>query len=90
MMAEKELIKLSEEKYLKHFPTPKWAVKQIVRYDRDALVEDICKHGVGHPNRKWLKKFGEDGDGIHGCCGCCSKKMKRMIESAVAIKGDNK
>jgi len=81
MVTEKKALqKMTEEKYLKNFPMPKWAVSQTIRHDRDALVEDICKHGVGHPNRAYLKRFGKDGDGIHGCCGCCSKKMKKAIE----------
>ena len=62
------------------FRKPKWAIKQIVRPrygDKgNHLVEDICKHGCGHPNKEWLKEFGEPVDEIHGCCGCCSIKQK--------------
>ena len=56
------------------YKKPKWAVSQFIRDDRNGLVEDICEHGVGHPNREWLKKHGKEGDGIHGCDGCCSKE----------------
>lgn len=40
-----------------------------------ALIEDICKHGVGHPNPdsvaylNWANQ--EAGWGVHGCDGCC-------------------
>jgi hypothetical protein len=59
------------------YEKPEWAVQQIIR--DSGLVEDICKHGVGHPNIGWLddndpdKKFGW---GIHGCCGCCNKATR--------------
>ena len=58
------------------YKKPKWAVKQIIRWDRNNLVEDICKHGVGHPNIIWLKEFDPDNskmEGIHGCDGCCNE-----------------
>ena len=55
------------------YKKPKWAKTQIIR--ETGLVEDICKCGVGHPNREFLKK-NEDYSGIHGCCGCCHKKKK--------------
>ena len=58
----------------KLYPKPEWATKQIIR--SNGLVEDICIHGVGHPNLHWLKIHDSDGKlgyGIHGCCGCCSK-----------------
>lgn len=51
---------------------PEWAVKQTVR--ENGLVEDICKHGVGHPNKEWLDDHdptGELGFWVHGCDGCC-------------------
>lgn len=31
------------------------------------VMEAVCPHGVGHPVGN-LK----EGEGIHGCCGCCS------------------
>lgn len=62
------------------FPLPSWAKKQIVRWDRRGMVENICKaHGVGHPSREWMESeenMLEDGtmrdEGIHCCCHCCS------------------
>lgn len=66
---------LPDPRYLK----PSWAVQQIWRgngpFDMYTLVEDICKHGVGHPNRGYLIINDPDGKlmlGIHGCDGCCS------------------
>lgn len=61
------------------YKKPDWAHTQITRYDRNGMVEDICRlHGCGHPNKEWLNspenkdKNGEIRDsGIHGCCGCC-------------------
>ena len=56
----------------RRYPPPKWAVSQNVR--ESGLVEDVCKHGVGHPNRKWLAKNDPTGRlklGVHGCEGCC-------------------
>lgn len=62
---------------MKQYKKPDWAIKQIFR---DGMVEDICEHGVGHPNEKWyremIKKHGkEEGQwyGVHGCDGCCCK-----------------
>lgn len=51
---------------------PDWAVRQIVRRDRpDRCVEDICRHGIGHPNKQWLMKQNDTYAGVHGCDGCC-------------------
>ncbi len=61
------------------YPAPEWAVTQIVR--STGLVEDICEHGIGHPNLAWLKLHdpdGEKGYGIHGCDGCCADEETRM------------
>ena len=63
----------------KLYPKPEWAVNQIVR--ASGLVEDICKHSIGHPNAAWMKIHdpdGEKGFGIHGCDGCCVDKKTRM------------
>lgn len=57
------------------YEKPDWAADQIVR--TSWLVEDVCEHGVGHPNIAWLQKYdpnGNRGYGIHGCDGCCNKK----------------
>ena len=56
------------------FALPDWAHHQIVR--ESGLVEDICQHGVGHPNRDYIRKYDPNGIrwlSIHGCCGegCC-------------------
>jgi hypothetical protein len=46
---------------------PKWAVGYI---NRRWVVEDLCEHGIGHPNAVWLR--GRPGwAGVHGCDGCC-------------------
>ncbi len=56
----------------------KWAVQQLTRHDRpDKVLEDLCKHGVGHPNQSWLEQHDPDGAkmlGVHGCDGCCASK----------------
>lgn len=65
------------------YKKPSWAVQQIRR--ETGLIEDVCKHGVGHPNTEWLKKNDPDGNygfSIHGCDGCCSKEMKKAIKEA--------
>ncbi len=54
------------------YEKPDWAVEQIRRLS--GLIEDVCKHGVGHPNRDWLKQHDPDGKkyfAVHGCDGCC-------------------
>jgi hypothetical protein len=53
---------------------PKWAVRQLRRWDRYGLLEDICEHGIGHPNIYWLDEHDPQGlkmMGVHGCDGCC-------------------
>ena len=47
--------------------------------DDRALMERICKCGVGHPDPDDLafkKRQGMDIriEGVHGCCGCCIGK----------------
>lgn len=45
-----------------------------VRLDRNALVERMCAHGVGHADPDSVDYFetvGKTGMGIHGCDGCC-------------------
>lgn len=56
------------------YKKPKWAVCQVRR--ASGLVEDVCVHGVGHPNREWLAEHAGDDRtwGIHGCDGCCREK----------------
>jgi|PlaIllAssembly_1097288.scaffolds.fasta_scaffold181920_4 hypothetical protein len=62
------------------YTKPIWAVQQITR--GSGLIENICKHGVGHPNEDSLKdmeKMGLKGFGVHGCDGCCFKKKKFKV-----------
>ena len=42
------------------------------RSDRK-IMERICEHGTGHPDPDDIRIVNGDDDGIHGCCGCCSK-----------------
>lgn len=56
------------------YPPAPWAICQFER--ASGLVEDICEHGQGHPNKVWLTenwriaaRFMLD---VHGCDGCCS------------------
>lgn len=56
------------------FPTPDWA-RPLIR--ETGLLEDVCIHGVGHPNQAWLDEHDPTGEkcfGIHGCDGCCRSK----------------
>ena len=66
---------------MKKYKKPKWAVSQTVR--ESGLVEDICEHGVGHPNRQWLDHHPKSGLSIHGCDGCCRITDKELLERAV-------
>lgn len=47
----------------------------VYRFDR-GMFERRCVHGVGHPDPDSLARmvefFEREGDGIHGCCGCCA------------------
>lgn len=71
-------VEIDQELYQK----PDWGVEQIVR--ASGLVEDICEHGIGHPNLEYIKKHDPDGElglGIHGCDLCCfPEEMKRKIK----------
>jgi len=54
------------------YPMPDWAVRQVIR--TSGLVENVCKHGVGHPHPASVKEFEDRGImsmGVHGCDGCC-------------------
>jgi hypothetical protein len=56
------------------YPQPDWAICQKIRIN--GLVEDICEHGVGHPNKEWLKIHDPDNNlGIHCCDGCCKVEI---------------
>jgi len=52
------------------YPKPEWATMQLVR--ETGLVEDVCEHGVGHPNRHYLRTHPWASE-VHGCDGCCSR-----------------
>lgn len=69
-----EAIMFCYKKYfnINQYNKPSWAVKQL--YRENGLLEDICKHGVGHPNKQWLETDPViEGQGIHGCDGYCNK-----------------
>ena len=60
---------------------PDWAVGMVVR--ASGLMEDTCKHGVGHPNMEFLTDnpgYRERGFSVHGCDGCCSKEVLDEIK----------
>jgi len=68
------------------FTKPEWSKSQIIRKDKNNLIEDICKHGVGHPNHEFIKsyyktkrKYEDDPEMLtmHGCCGCCHKNYEK-------------
>lgn len=64
---------------LLNYPQPDWAVSQHIRDDCGDLVEDICEHGIGHPNSVWLAKHGREVDGVHGCDGCCQPAQSKQV-----------
>ena len=70
------------------YKKPKWAVKQMIRMS--GLVEDICEHGVGHPNEEWIKAHpGEEHFICHGCDGCCdwtNEKTKKYKDRVKKMK----
>ena len=47
----------------------------ILRLDRNALVERVCEHGIGHSDPDsvafLMVALGIKDDGTHGCDGCC-------------------
>lgn len=56
----------------KEYKMPSWAIQQTKR--SSGLVEDICCHSIGHPNKEWLAEHDPDGKkgfALHGCDGCC-------------------
>ena len=56
-------------------PAPPWAIMQARR--GTGLIEDVCEHGIGHPNREWLRVYGDRSHlSVHGCDGCCTQKHK--------------
>ncbi|ANS03281.1 hypothetical protein [uncultured Mediterranean phage uvDeep-CGR2-KM18-C269] len=64
---------------------PDWADGQITRMS--GLVEDTCKHGVGHPNQDWLEHHPDKPHlSTHGCDGCCAGDTMKNGDSS---SGDN-
>lgn len=49
---------------------PKWAIQQIFR--DNGVIEDICEHEIGHPNKEWLDKYPSPHNSLHFCDGCCT------------------
>jgi hypothetical protein len=63
------------------YKKPKWSEGQVVR--TSGLVEDTCKHGVGHPNKDFLKGKKSQNE-IHGCDGCCNDQFvdaNKMVDN---------
>jgi len=60
---------ITQEKY----PMPYWATKQVIR--ASGLIEDICEHGMGHPNKAFLKANPNyiGAHSSHTCDGCCNR-----------------
>lgn len=49
-----------------------------IRWDKMMLIERVCIHGVGHDDPDSVAYFhskGEKWAGVHGCDGCCSKRV---------------
>jgi len=80
--------------------------KLIIRTIRreNNVLENICKHGVGHPafgsaDYWWLRRDKEadpdatDDDNpllIHGCCGCCHSKEWQLEDLLAGVKAGNR
>lgn len=66
---------MTVEESLELYPPAPWAKKRVVRVrGGTVVVEDICEHEIGHPNRSWLDSMSlsvRRYEGIHGCDGCC-------------------
>lgn len=48
-----------------------WAVDQIIRFEKEKIkIQDICEHGLPHPNKDWRKdqKKSENHKNCDGCC----------------------
>ena len=64
----------SHKSVISDFEKPTWAGYQLIR--GSGLLEDICSHGVGHPNQMWLKEHIDEAHwGVHGCDGCCDDEL---------------
>lgn len=63
---------MTETKDINRYPKPSWATHQVVRIG--GLVEDVCGHGIGHPNKAYLKEhdpYNFKQLGVHCCDSCC-------------------
>jgi hypothetical protein len=70
---------------MNRYPKPKWAESQTVRMS--GLVEDVCRHGVGHPNARWLEAHPLLKHlSIHGCDGCCWGKEGAAVPKKKKLK----
>jgi hypothetical protein len=58
-----------------HSPSPKAEAIGSThwRWDR-GIMERLCEHGVGHPDPD--DYVVRQGDGVHGCDGCCRKETE--------------
>ncbi|WP_086847020.1 hypothetical protein [Amycolatopsis kentuckyensis] len=62
---------------------------QVWRNDR-YLMERLCPHGIGHPDPDHLAHMrstapdAADGQGVHGCDGCCFRPDGQIIQQLVA------
>lgn len=55
------------------YKKPAWAVRQEV--NDKGLVVDICKHGIAHPNKAFLKKYPAYRlKKSHKCDKCCEQE----------------
>jgi hypothetical protein len=42
--------------------------------DRKRILERICSHGIGHPDKdaaEYLESIGKGHENVHNCDGCC-------------------
>lgn len=59
-------------------PNPLWNAPYNWREDR-ALMERICRHGIGHPDidsANYLRRTGQRAQLTHACDGCCVSSMR--------------
>lgn len=84
-----DTIKSKFNKLLKDCEQPEWAITQTIRHDRHNMVEDICKHGCGHPNMYWMAKNHKKDPGIHGCCGCCQSEEKDQYFKEIGLRDED-
>lgn len=53
------------------------------RADR-GIMERVCSHGIGHPDPDDIKIRMRNGDGIHGCDGCCRPPAVKETDDETA------